>query len=421
MLVNAIPSRPRVLIVGLNYAPEPTGIAPYTAGLASGLAREGYDVEVLTAFPHYPHWRVHDGYHGLSHREVISGVNIRRLRHYIPHGTSGILRAISEFSFGVRLVCSRWGSAEVVICVSPALISSAMAIARVRLGRKRPAIGLVVQDLYSVGVAEIRGAGLFSRIISKVEAWSAKRVDGVSVIHERFRNRISSALGVADDSISVVRNWTHVEAVADFDRSDFRRKMMWDDRQVILHAGAMGEKQALENVIEAARHAEENAWNLHFVLMGDGKQRQCLEARARGISSVEFLDPLPQVQYGQAMRSADALLVNERPGVLEMAVPSKLTSYFSTGVPVLAATAPSSTTAEEVAASGAGVCVVSGNPVRLAEAAKELCSDKGRAAALGSAGPRYCSDVLSEEQAIDGYEAWIRDLMVRARARRGEA
>ncbi|MBD0321819.1 MAG: glycosyltransferase WbuB, partial [Aldersonia sp.] len=47
----------RVKIVGINYAPETTGIAPYTSGLADGLAARGHRVEVLTGQPHYPQWR----------------------------------------------------------------------------------------------------------------------------------------------------------------------------------------------------------------------------------------------------------------------------------------------------------------------------------------------------------------------------
>ena len=44
-----------VLVVGINYAPEPTGIAPYTTGLAEHLAQTAASVEVFTGLPHYPH------------------------------------------------------------------------------------------------------------------------------------------------------------------------------------------------------------------------------------------------------------------------------------------------------------------------------------------------------------------------------
>jgi len=45
-------TRVKVLVLGLNYPPEHTGIAPYTAGMARGLSRD-HDVQVVTAHPHY--------------------------------------------------------------------------------------------------------------------------------------------------------------------------------------------------------------------------------------------------------------------------------------------------------------------------------------------------------------------------------
>ncbi|MFF0816099.1 hypothetical protein ACFYVR_13245 [Rhodococcus sp. NPDC003318] len=48
--------RLRTAILGINYEPESTGIAPYTTGLAVGLAEHGHDVEVLTGYLHHPQW-----------------------------------------------------------------------------------------------------------------------------------------------------------------------------------------------------------------------------------------------------------------------------------------------------------------------------------------------------------------------------
>ena len=44
--------RMKIALIGINYAPETTGIAPYTAGLARGLAARGHDVEVMAGQPH---------------------------------------------------------------------------------------------------------------------------------------------------------------------------------------------------------------------------------------------------------------------------------------------------------------------------------------------------------------------------------
>src|SRR5436305_14338749 len=44
----------KILIHGVNFAPEMIGCAKYTTELAEFLARRGHSVEVVTAPPHYP-------------------------------------------------------------------------------------------------------------------------------------------------------------------------------------------------------------------------------------------------------------------------------------------------------------------------------------------------------------------------------
>ena len=56
----------KVLIVGLNYAPEPIGIGPYTTGLAEYLAGHGHRVEVVAGRPYYPQLRVCSGFRGFA-------------------------------------------------------------------------------------------------------------------------------------------------------------------------------------------------------------------------------------------------------------------------------------------------------------------------------------------------------------------
>ena len=86
------------------------------------------------------------------------------------------------------------------------------------------------------------------------------------------------------------------------------------------------------------------------VLLGVGARWRALQEQARGLRSMEFVDPLPDGRFEDALAAADLLLVNEKPGVLDMCVPGKLTSYFAAGRPVLAATDPRSGAAAEVSA-----------------------------------------------------------------------
>ncbi|MEB0141401.1 hypothetical protein QN363_20505, partial [Undibacterium sp. CCC2.1] len=74
-------------------------------------------------------------------------------------------------------------------------------------------------------------------------------------------------------------------------------------------------------------------------------------------SRLQFIDSLDDFGFQRALASADILLVNEKLGVSEMAVPSKLTSYYNAGRPVIAATDRRGVTAAEIESAGGGVVV----------------------------------------------------------------
>lgn len=399
----------KVCIVGLNYAPEPTGIAPYTAGLAQGLSRRGHKVRVVSGYPHYPEWRVRPGYRGLRQTDDCDGVPVSRRRHFVPKRSTAIGRTVLELSFGLQAVLSGWGRPDVVICVSPGLVSTGMVLARASLSPGRtPAIGVWVQDLYSSGVVETGAVGsVGARFVLALESKVLRSADGVSVIHDRFKHVLVDSLSVRENLINVTRNWTHVGS-SELPKSSCRRLFGWrEDEFVALHAGNMGAKQGLENVISAARLAARRGLRVRFVLMGDGNQRAHLEALAAGLSSVEFVPPVADDKYLAALHGADVLLVNERPGVKEMALPSKLTSYFMSGNPVVAATEPSGITAQELRTAGAGAIVPAGQPESLLDAVVDLASNPAKANAFGHNGKLFVHQKLSENIAITELEDWI--------------
>jgi glycosyltransferase involved in cell wall biosynthesis len=93
-----------------------------------------------------------------------------------------------------------------------------------------------------------------------------------------------------------------------------------------------------------------------------------------------------------------------------MCAPSKLTSYFAAGRPVLAATSPRSAAAHEVNASGGGIVVDPGDPSALREALLSLTS-RPSLDALGKRGQAYARERLSEQAALDSYRDWVGELL----------
>ncbi|PVZ03954.1 glycosyltransferase [Actinomycetospora cinnamomea] len=398
----------RVLILGLNYAPEPTGIAPYTTGMAHFLAEAGHDVHVITGLPHYPHWEVAPGYRGRRIHEEDGKVRITRVSHPVPAKPTGKSRIAMEAAFALQAAAVAGPRPDVVLAVSPALLTVATALRWRSPGRT--AVGVITQDLYSRAIAETGAlGGKGTKAAERLERALLRRADGVIAIHESFRRSLVN-LGVDDDRITTIRNWTHIKGVVG-DTTKLRRRLGWrDDEIVALHAGNMGAKQGLENVVEAARAADRDGLPVRFVLLGAGNQRAYLEGLGAGIERLQFIDPLPGDEFQTAMAAADVLLLNERPEVAEMCVPSKLTSYFASGRPVIAATSTRSAATSEVLHSGGGRLVAPGQPEALLRVVLEVGADKEEALAMGFRGQLFARDALDEGAARTAYVSWVEQL-----------
>ena len=144
----------------------------------------------------------------------------------------------------------------------------------------------------------------------------------------------------------------------------------------------MGAKQGLENVVEAARLADERRAAYQICTCRRWRRASQTRTVSSRIDRIEFVDPLNDADYRCALAAADCLLVNELPGVATMAVPSKLTSYFDAMRPILAATDPKGIAAGEVEQAAAGVVVPAGDPHALLAMAIQLSEDSEKAAAV---------------------------------------
>ena len=406
-----------VVVVGLNYAPEPTGSAPYTAGLAEMLAAAGARVDVIAGVPHYPAWRIESEYRWrLRTTETRNGVAVRHFRHFVPHRQSALLRMLWDGTFVANAGLARpLRRPDVVIASTPSLGS---AVVGARLAKRTGAgFGVVVQDLVGAAARQsgIKGGGRVADAVARVERRVLRQADIVSVVSPAFRPHVA-AYGVDDNRVQVFRNWTHIDPPRR-PRNETRAKLGWtDDEFIVLHTGNMGLKQDLGNVIAAARLIGDRS--VRVILCGDGNQRAALQAEAGDLATIEFLPPVDNDLYPELLRAADVLLVNERDSVSDMALPSKLTSYFASGRPVLAAISRGGACDIELGGTdGAGETVASADPAALAAAVERLRGQPQLLATMGAKGSAYYERVLGKDAAAAHACTLVRTLAVAGAAR----
>jgi glycosyltransferase involved in cell wall biosynthesis len=161
---------------------------------------------------------------------------------------------------------------------------------------------------------------------------------------------------------------------------------------------------------------------IEIVLAGDGHERERLERRAAELrlDNLTFLPVQAVGRYETLLRAADVLLVSQLPSVGAMALPSKLTSYFAAGRPILAAVSPASETASELRAARAGL-VVDPAPQAIAAGLRELIDRREDGVAMGKRGRRYAESVLAPERVLPEYEVFLRGLIEHPRQAGGAA
>lgn len=365
----------RVALVSVNFWPEVTGIGPYARAYADLLHAAGHDVLVITSRPHYPEWRARDS------DDTHLPYRVCRRRHYIPTRPTGLRRMAFELSFGAVAwrALREAGAVDLALAVSPSLVGAAAAACFASAGGIP--FGLIVQDVVSAATeqgATGRALGLPAALL---ERYTVRQADLVGVVSEAFIPRLLT-LGARADRVRLVRNWPLSDRPFPPRDEARARSGFAADELVCVHAGNLGAKQGLDTVVEAAALADRRGIPVRFVLIGDGNQRERLQRRARGISRIEFRPILPEEQLFDALAGADALLLNQRASVTDMALPSKLTTYVRSGTPIVAAVAGESAAARELVPYGAALVIPPEQPDALLDAVLRVARDSALRASL---------------------------------------
>lgn len=393
----------RILLVGLNYAPEVVGIGPYTTELAEHFAATGHKVSVLTSFPYYPHWRIDPAYRRKRPFvvETINRVRVVRSPILLPGAGHSTLRRIlfdSSSAMTSLMASAGIGAVDIVICVSPPLQLgvSAWLIARSRRAR----LVLHLQDLVpdaalSVGMM---GEGRAIRLARRLERFVYSRAELITVISQGFLDNLI-AKGVPKEKLRLLPNWVETSKFTTSPDPAVRATLgAQNGETLVLHAGNMGAKQGLETVVDAA--AELVNENIVVALVGDGSHRRKLEARATrlGLTNLKFL-PL-QNDFPATLAAADVLVLAQRGRVIDSVAPSKLLSYMASGKPVVAAVSARSEAGRVVQMAECGIVVPPDEPGALADALLKLHRHKGAQAGLGASGRRFAAKHYARSQVL---------------------
>jgi colanic acid biosynthesis glycosyl transferase WcaI len=402
----------KLLILGLNYAPERVGIAVYTAGMAQALAAMGHEVQVIAGRPYYPAWEIMEGHSPYTYaREVENGVGITRVPHFIPKTPSGGKRLLHHASFAAASFFPLLERAlrfkpDIVMTIAPSLIAAPLA--RMAAGLCGARSWLHIQDFeveaaFATGLLE--DTGNIARLARWFEARVLKSFDTVSSISPRMCRRLAEK-GVALPAIYEFRNWADIGTVFPLaGPSPYRAEWDIQTPHVALYSGNIANKQGIEIILDAARLLAHRT-DLTFIVCGDGPNRRNLEMEAAGLPSLRFHDLQPKDRLNDLMGLASIHLLPQLAGAADLVLPSKLTNMLASGRPVVATAERGTGLFDEV--EGCGALTPPGDATAFASAIERLIDDPPMHARLSVAARERAKQRWSGEVILAGLEAQLR-------------
>ena len=402
----------RVLLYGLNFSPELTGIGKYSGELAEALCGAGHEVRVVTAPPYYPGWRIWKQYRGVGYRKEASSSQLTVIRCplWVPSRPTGFTRLIHLLSFANTslpvLMLQRCWRPEAVIVIVPTMFCVPGAILAFLGSRAKRIVhmqDLEIDAAFELGL--IRGKALRSWVI-RMECWLLNRFEVVSSISQKMLERLSEK-GVSESKLVLLPNWIHTDRVQPGSTmTSYRFDWGLEGRIVALYSGSMGEKQGIEVLMEAAARLENNE-SIRFVICSEGPAFQRVKSQYGHLSNVIWHGLVPPEQLNELLNTADIHLLPQRGGAADLVMPSRLTGMLAGGRPVVATAAPG-TQIDEVVGS-LGVVVLPEDPAALALAIEKLANNKALREELGAAARIYAMENLSGKAILSRFEQQLRE------------
>ena len=392
----------RILVLGINYAPEKTSVAPFTTGLCEHLAALGHRVTVVTAFPYYPKWRVWDGYRGeFFRREFIRGVEVHRVRHFVPRKPSKLFHPLAyELSFMLAAFAAALfaGKCDLIYCSCP---PPTVAFAAWLLGLlKRAPFVVKLTDLasdaaFSTGIVK---NNMLLRLARSFEKFTCSKAFAVVCLCQGFIDRLRER-GVPPEKLHLIPDWGNSSPVSSGAHA------IHPEVFLAMHTGNMGKKQDLQNLVRAAQLSRQDS-GLLWLLVGEGEERAALEQEIlrHELTNIRLLPLQPPEAVPQMYAAADALLLNQRSAVEDAVIPSKLLTYMSSGSAVVAAVSGRSEAARHVRRADCGVLVPAEDPDALLGGVNELRRAPALRQRLGRNGRAYAEAHFTKDRVLQGYE-----------------
>ena len=335
------------------------------------------------------------------------GVTVRRA-YALPSVQKGLLwRAVSFISFVPFsfLKALRSERPNVVLGTSPPLfqLPSPWLVAKIR----RAPFVLEILDLwpeFAIGMGVLKNPVLI-KIARWVEHFFYHAAAHLVVNSPAFKEYLIEH-GIPEDKITVVPMGVELDFFdPQHDGAEFKRSLGLEGKFVVTYAGALGQANDLDTIIDAANELKDEP-QIHFLFAGDGNQRSHLQSRVEslGLKNVSFGGFFPKQKMKDVLAASDACVATLRDiPEFRTPYPNKVFDYMAAGKPIILGIAGA--IQEVVENAQAGICIAPGDALGLADSALRLFNDRSLAESFGESGRQFVETKFSSRIQAAKFEA----------------
>ncbi len=358
--------------------------------MARYLAAHGHNVTVITGTTSYLTGVARStAAVSTDKKEEIPGITVIHTWCYAALHRGFFSRLVSFFSFMFSsfLAGLRVRKVDVVWGTSPPIFQSFTAWLLAFIKRK-PFL-FEVRDLwpaFAIAMGVLDNPVLISLSLW-LERFLYRRANQVVVNSPGF---IEHVRGKGAQNIELVPNGVDVSMFqSDMDIHKKRQELGLDQKFVALYAGAHGPSNDLDVILEAAAILQKD-YLIHFLLVGDGKEKIRLQSKAiqKGLRNITFLPPVKKNEMKTILACADVCIAILKPLELyKTTYPNKVFDYMAACKPVVLAI--DGVIREVVENASAGLFSPPGDAIALADAVSKLSKEPEMVDQMGLAGREY--------------------------------
>lgn len=323
--------------------------------------------------------------------QALDKIRILRAYTYPSLHHSFVWRVISFLSFMISSVWAglRAGPVDIVMGTTPPIFQSVSAWLIAAL-RRKPFL-LEVRDLwpeFAIDMGVLRNPILI-RGAQWLAAFLYARATHILVNSPAYREHLIKQ-GVPAAKVSLIPNGVDVQMFdPEADGEQIRQRWQINGQFLATYAGALGAANDIPTILRAANHLRNEA-NIHFMLVGDGKERKNLEVLAQQLklSNVTFTGSLPKAQMPEVLAASNACIATlQNIPMFCTTYPNKVFDYMAAGRPTILGI--DGVIRDVMTAANGGIFVQPGDDQALAQAIRYLANNREQASQMGKSAHAY--------------------------------